>query len=204
MGAVPRVRSGYASLGSVAGEMRFQPHSIRRLRARRRFRRLRHSQRVRKLVPASAHGHQAKFGARAVGVEGGCLLWSLAYLAVRKLEILVLRHELAMLRRQARQPNLTRADRGLLAALSRSLPRAAWAGFPVKPGTLLRWHRQLVARRWTHAHRAPRSATARVVAARADPAARPREPALGIQTYRRRTQRHGHLCVCDLGAEGAA
>jgi putative transposase len=99
------------------------------------------------------------------------LLWSFAYLAVRnlftlvwllarprrskELEILVLRHELAMLRRQARQPKLTRADRALLAALSRSLPREAWAGFPVKPATLLRWHRQLVARRWTYKHRAP-------------------------------------------------
>jgi putative transposase len=101
----------------------------------------------------------------------GCLLWSFAYLAVRnlfmlvwllarpcrskELEILVLRHELALLRRQARQPKLTRADRALLAALSRSLPRVAWAGFPVKPETLLRWHRQLVARRWTYTHRAP-------------------------------------------------
>jgi putative transposase len=99
------------------------------------------------------------------------LIWSLAYLVVRnlfalawllarprrskELEILVLRHELAMLRRQARQPKLTRADRALLAALSRSLPRVAWAGFSVKPETLLRWHRQLVARRWTYAHRAP-------------------------------------------------
>jgi putative transposase len=99
------------------------------------------------------------------------LVWSFAYLAVRnlfmlvwllarprrskELEILVLRHELAILRRQARQPKLTRADRALLAALSRSLPRAAWAGFPVKPETLLRWHRQLVARRWTYAHRTP-------------------------------------------------
>jgi putative transposase len=67
----------------------------------------------------------------------------------------VLRHELAMLRRQGRQPKLTRADRALLAALSRSVPRVAWAGFPVKPETLLRWHRQLVARRWTYTHRAP-------------------------------------------------
>jgi putative transposase len=99
------------------------------------------------------------------------LIWSLAYLVVRnlfalawllarprrskELEILVLRHELAMLRRQARQPKLTRADRALLAALSRSLPRVAWAGLSVKPETLLRWHRQLVARRWTYAHRAP-------------------------------------------------
>ena len=89
------------------------------------------------------------------------MIWSLAYLVVRnlfalvwllarprrskELEILVLRHELAMLRRQARQPRLTRADRALLAALSRSVPRVAWAGFSVKPETLLRWHRQLVA-----------------------------------------------------------
>jgi putative transposase len=61
----------------------------------------------------------------------------------------------SMLRRQARQPKLTRADRALLAALSRSLPRVGWAVFSVKPATLLRWHRQLVARRWTYAHRAP-------------------------------------------------
>jgi len=99
------------------------------------------------------------------------LFWSFAYLVVRnlfalvwllarprrskELEILVLRHELAMLRRRARPPKLKRADRVLLAALSRSLPRVAWAGFPVKPETLLRWHRQLVARRWTYTHRAP-------------------------------------------------
>jgi putative transposase len=97
------------------------------------------------------------------------LLWSFAYLVVRnlfalvwllarprrskELEILVLRHELAILRRQASQPRLTGADRALLAAWSRSLPRAVWTSFPVKPDTLLRWHRQLVARRWSYSHR---------------------------------------------------
>ncbi len=66
-----------------------------------------------------------------------------------------LRHELAILRRQRSRPRLTRADRALLTALSRSLPRAAWAAFPFKPETLLRWHRQLMARRWTYSHRSP-------------------------------------------------
>jgi putative transposase len=73
----------------------------------------------------------------------------------KEVEILVLRHELAVLRRQATRPQLTRADRALLALLSRSLSRAAWTNFSVKPETLLRWHRQLVARRWTCRHRRP-------------------------------------------------
>jgi putative transposase len=68
---------------------------------------------------------------------------------------LVLRHELAILRRQAARPKLTRADRALLASLSRSLARPAWGVFAIKPETLLRWHRQLIARRWTYSHRTP-------------------------------------------------
>src|SRR5436305_11251586 len=52
------------------------------------------------------------------------------------------------LRRQARRPQLTIADRVLLAAASRLLPRTNWRSFMVTPATLLRWHRRLVARRW--------------------------------------------------------
>jgi len=59
------------------------------------------------------------------------------------LEILVLRHELAILRPQSSRPKSTRADRALLASLSRSLPRAAWRVFSFKAETLLRWHRKL-------------------------------------------------------------
>jgi len=73
------------------------------------------------------------------------------------LEILVLRHELAILRRQASRPRFEPQDRLLLAALSRMLPRHSWNVFPVRPETLLAWHRRLIARRWTypHPHRRP-------------------------------------------------
>src|SRR5215207_12974 len=85
-------------------------------------------------------------------------LFALVWLLVRprrsnELEILLLRHELAVLRRQSARPRLTRADRALFAALSRGVPRTAWANLAVKPDTVLRWHRQLVVRRWTYAHR---------------------------------------------------
>ncbi len=99
------------------------------------------------------------------------MVWSFVYLAVRNLfalvllvgrsdrskevEILVLRHELAVLRRQSVRARAEPADRALLATPSRALPRRAWAAFSVQPETLLRWHRQLVARRWTYPHRRP-------------------------------------------------
>jgi putative transposase len=73
----------------------------------------------------------------------------------KELEILVLRHELSILRRQVRQPRFEPHDRLLLAALSRVLPRRSWKSFVVRPETLLRWHRHLVARRWTYPHRRP-------------------------------------------------
>jgi putative transposase len=73
----------------------------------------------------------------------------------KELEILVFRHELSILRRQAGQPRFEAHDRVLLAALSRMLPRHSWSAFLVRPETLLHWHRRLVARRWTYPHRRP-------------------------------------------------
>ena len=75
--------------------------------------------------------------------------------AAKDLEILVLRHQLTVLRRQTHHPRMEPADRALLAAVSRVLPRARWSCFLVKPETLLRWHRRLVAGAWTYPHRGP-------------------------------------------------
>ena len=71
----------------------------------------------------------------------------------KELEIVVLRHQLSVVRRQADRPQLTKTDRVFLAAASRLLPRSRWRSFLVTPATLLRWHRQLVARRWTYGGR---------------------------------------------------
>jgi putative transposase len=75
--------------------------------------------------------------------------------AAKDLEILVLRHQLTVLRRQVPRPRLQPADRALLAAISRVLPRPRWSCFLVKPETLLRWHRRLVAGAWSYPHRGP-------------------------------------------------
>ena len=101
----------------------------------------------------------------------GHQLWSVAYLAVRRvlslvllvlrtsdskeIEILVGRHELEVLGRNQPRPPLEPADRAWLAALSRLLAKERWSAFFVRPETLLRWHRRLVARHWTYPRRRP-------------------------------------------------
>src|SRR5450756_1304044 len=96
-------------------------------------------------------------------------MWSLLYLVVRALvrllvgggrpdrdggakdlEILVLRHQLRVLRRTAGRPQLRTIDRVLLAAASRAIPRDRWVAFLVTPATLVRWNRELVRRKWTY------------------------------------------------------
>jgi putative transposase len=109
-------------------------------------------------------------GSAAVAGRSRGVVISFAYWALRRLlelvvlrfrserekeiEILLLRHQLRVLERQVAQPALAPADRALLAAFSRVLPRQAWRrSLFVTPATLLRWHRELVARRWTYPHR---------------------------------------------------
>ncbi len=70
-------------------------------------------------------------------------------------ELLVLRHQLLVLRRQQSRPAFRAADRAFLAALSRMLPPRGRHGLIVTPQTLLRWHRQLVRRRWRQPRRSP-------------------------------------------------
>jgi transposase InsO family protein len=91
------------------------------------------------------------------------MLFSLLYFLVRRLlgaqghraaerdiELLVLRHQVKVLQRQVKRPRLNRLDRVLLAAASRRLPRSSWSSFVVRPETLLRWHRELVRKKWTY------------------------------------------------------
>jgi putative transposase len=71
------------------------------------------------------------------------------------LEVIVLRHQLTVPRRQVKRPVYRPSDRAFLTALSRILPRGSWNVFLVRPETLLSWHRRLTAKKWTRQHRPP-------------------------------------------------
>ncbi|MCP3933942.1 MAG: helix-turn-helix domain-containing protein [Actinomycetia bacterium] len=88
------------------------------------------------------------------------LIAMLARLTVRSgrakdLEVIVLRHQLAVLRRQVDRPVLLDANRALLGAIAAALPRPRRRGWIVAPEMLLHWHRRRIVRHWTHATRGP-------------------------------------------------
>jgi putative transposase len=109
-------------------------------------------------------------------------------------EILILRHHLAVLqRRQPRRPHLTWADRALLAALLSVIPKARRQGLRllVTPDTVLRWHRDLVRRRWAASAKRGRSgrpATRRNIKAWSSGAAKPLPEPVDLEQYRVRRQ----------------
>src|SRR4030065_973574 len=94
------------------------------------------------------------------------MLFSLLYFLVRRLlgaggrlqdekdiELRVLGHQVKVLQRQVKRPRLPRRDRVLWAAASRAMTRSIWSSFVVRPETLLRWHRELVRKKWAYKRR---------------------------------------------------